>query len=192
MPGFERIARCLELSDADIDKAVASRGETKELIRRLTSIAKPNDGGPKILLLFARLALGNSDWMDGYLHIEITGDDHSSSIEVMTELGAGMRERLLPAIQLKVPLSEFARALERVPHMIQPLYVHAITPARLILSAMPPASDSQDFGKPISVISTPVGSPSVQPVPMPVVTSLPVPDFATKPPAPMGKPEDGP
>ncbi len=137
MPGFERITRCLELTDADLERAVGSSAETKALLKHLTSIARPNDGAPKILLLFARMAAGTCDWLDGELRLEITGDATTTAIEVMTELGGGMRERLLPAINFKVPFSEFARALERVPHMVQPLLVQAKDPNRLVLSAFP-------------------------------------------------------
>ena len=39
----------------------------------------------------------------------------------MSELGGGLRERVLPGFGLNVPLAEFTRAVERVPHMIAPL-----------------------------------------------------------------------
>jgi hypothetical protein len=142
MPGYERITRCLELTDEDLEKAVVSSAATKELIAHLVSIARPNDGAPKIILLFARMAAGSCDWLDGYLHLEITGDEQTSGIEVMTELGGGMRERVLPRITLGVPLSEFARALERAPHLVEPLVVQEVTAARVVLTALPepPAS----------------------------------------------------
>jgi hypothetical protein len=143
MPGFERLTRCLDLSEADMDAALASSTETRALLKHLVGIARPNDGAPKILLLFARMATGNCDWLDGGLRVEISGDDGASAIDVMTELGAGMRERLLPTFNVKVPVSEFARALDRFPHMVNPLAVQVDGPTRLVLTTLaeaPPGS----------------------------------------------------
>jgi hypothetical protein len=143
MSGYGRITRCLELTDADMDAALGSSGETRDLIKHLVSIARPNDGAPKILLLFARMAAGSCDWLDGGLRVEVSGDERASVIDVMTELGAGMRERLLPTFTLKVPVSEFARSLERFPHMVQPLAVHVEGAGRLVLTTLleaPPPS----------------------------------------------------
>jgi hypothetical protein len=49
---------------------------------------------------------------------------------------------VLPRITVGVPLSEFARALERAPHIVEPLVVQEVTPARVVLTALPepPAS----------------------------------------------------
>jgi hypothetical protein len=154
MPSFERITRCLELSDADMDAALASSTETRALLKHLVGIARPNDGAPKMLLLFARMATGNCDWLDGGLRVEVSGNEDACAIDVMTELGGGLRERLLPTFNLQVPISEFARSLERFPHMVQPLLVEAQGPSRLVLTTLaeaPPASvrgDAAAFTRP--------------------------------------------
>jgi hypothetical protein len=133
MGAFDHIARCISLGNEDVHDAVASRAGTKALLDHMAFIAKPNEGGPKILLIFARMATSACDWLDGELRVEIVGDGEISVIELMTELGGGLRERALPSFAVGVPLSEFVRAVERVPRMIQPLIVKAKTERRLVL-----------------------------------------------------------
>lgn len=135
MGNFKHLTRCLQLREGDIVTAVADRALCKELLEHLAAISKPNDGAPKILLVFARMATTACDWIDGELRIEIMGDGDVSVIELMSELGGGMRERVLPSFGLAVPLAEFTRAVERVPHMISPLTTKTKTARRVVFSA---------------------------------------------------------
>jgi len=132
---FAHLKRCLELRERDIVAAVAQREACKELLDHLAKISKPNDGAPKILLIFARMATTACDWIDGELRIEIMGDGDVSVVEMMSELGGGLRERVMPSFGLNVPLVEFTRAVERVPHMIAPLVTKTKTARRVIFSA---------------------------------------------------------
>ena len=135
MGNFSHLKRCLELREKDIVDAVASRALCRELLEHLAAISKPNDGAPKILLVFARMATTACDWIDGELRIEIMGDGDVSVVELMSELGGGLRERVLPSFGMSVPLAEFTRAVERVPHMIAPLTTKTKTARRVIFSA---------------------------------------------------------
>jgi hypothetical protein len=135
MDGFAHIARCLDLGEADITRALTTRDATRELLDHLSRIAKPSSGGPKVLLVLARLGTTACDWLDGDLRIEIVGDPQVSVVEIMTELGGGARERVFSAFVLQVPLDELTRAVERVPHMIAPLGVKVQTARRLVLTA---------------------------------------------------------
>jgi hypothetical protein len=133
MPTYDTINRCFELTDAIVAEATLSRGGTKALLDRLAKIAKPNEGAPKILLVFARMATGACEWLDGDLRVEMVGDGDLSVVDVMTELGGGLRERALPSFVVNVPVVEFARAVERVPRMIAPLNVRSKSERRLVL-----------------------------------------------------------
>jgi hypothetical protein len=133
MAAFEHITRCISVTDKDVEEAVVSRATAQALFDHLAKVAKPNEGAPKILLLFARMATTACDWLDGELRVELVGDGELSVFESMTELGGGLRERALPSFAVHVPLSEFVRAVERVPRMIEPLYVKSKTDRRLIL-----------------------------------------------------------
>jgi hypothetical protein len=137
MASFDHIQRCFSLGDDEMKQAVVSRSTTKALLDHLVGIAKPNEGAPKILLVFARMATSACDWLDGELRVEVLGDGEICVIEVMTELGGGLRERALPSMAVSVPLSEFVRAVDRVPRMVEPLVVKTKTDRRLVLVSKP-------------------------------------------------------
>ncbi len=132
---FGHLARCLDVREADIADAIASRHATKALLAHLAACSAPNTGVAKVLLVFARMATTACDWIDGDLQIELVGDDEVTVVEVMTELGGGLRERLFAPFSFRAPLVEFGRAIERVPHLIAPLAVQARSARRLSLSA---------------------------------------------------------
>ncbi len=132
---YAHIKRCLELSDRDITSAIADRRLAKALLDQLAKVSKPSDGAPKLLLMFAKIAAQQVDWIDGALRVELVGDGDSTTVEVLTELGLGMHERVFPSFKMSVPLEEFARAVERVPHMIEPLSIATSSEKRLVLTA---------------------------------------------------------
>jgi len=129
------IARCLDLNEADIVGAIVAREHTKALLMRLAAVSAPNTGVAKALLVFARMATTACDWIDGDLTIEMVEVDHATRVDVATELGGGLRERVFPPLVFQVPLEEFARAIERVAHMVAPLRIRAKTPHRIALGA---------------------------------------------------------
>lgn len=135
MTDFSRIKRGIDLSEPDVVSAIESRETTKELLTHFSTIARPNEGVAKVLLVFARMATQACDWLDGDLRVELVGDGDVTIIEVLSELGAGIREREFPPIVLNVPLAEFTRAVERVPHLIEPLMIQAKSAKRVVLSA---------------------------------------------------------
>lgn len=133
MTSFDHLKRCFELTDEDVALAVESREGTHELLRRMAEISQPNGGVAKLLLVFARLATTACDWLDGDLRIEISGTAESSSVELLSELGQGMRERLFPPLSFRAAVDEFTRAVERVPHMVKPLEIKLKSAKRLSL-----------------------------------------------------------
>jgi hypothetical protein len=135
MSGFAHVKRCLDVTDHDVAIAVAGRSAARALLHRMAEVSRPGDGAPKVLLVLARMASSACDWIDGDLRIEIIGDGEVSVVEVLTDLGAGMRERVLPPFTLKVPLRELTASMERVPHMIAPLALTSRSTRRLVLSA---------------------------------------------------------
>jgi len=127
--------RCIYLSKAEIARASESSADCRALLEHLAAIAKPHDGGPLLLLLFARLATAACDWLDGDLFILLEARrPWSTVVTVTTELGSGMREKVFPSIELAVPLDEFTGAVRRIPQMVHPL-VAEITQDQLLLSA---------------------------------------------------------
>ncbi len=132
---FTHLTRCMQLSDTDISQGLESRADCKRLLDRLSVISKANDGAPKLLMLFARLATNEVDWLDGELRIEVVGDEEACVVEVMSDLGGGLRERVFPAFVMNAPLLELTRAVERVPRVIAPLTTRLKTDRRIVFVA---------------------------------------------------------
>jgi hypothetical protein len=102
------------------------------------------------MMAVARLV--GQPWVEGDLRIELSGDDTSTTMNVICDYGVGIRERLLPLTRFEVPIDEFERALELAPKLVLPLRiteeqgklvltplatpearVHSITPPKLDL-----------------------------------------------------------
>jgi hypothetical protein len=135
MTKLAHIKRCLDITEKDIAHAVETRAACKALLDHIAEVAAPNQGAPKLLLLLARMATTACEWVDGDLRIEMVGDGEVTVVETMSELGGGMKERVLPPFTMSVPLNEFVRAVERVPHMITPLITKTVSPRRVVFSA---------------------------------------------------------
>jgi hypothetical protein len=135
MDDLRRIKSCFGLTPLHVSRAVDSgSAETKALLEHLASIARPNQGAPKLLLVFARMATSACEWLDGDLRVELVGDGDVTVFELLTELGGGLRERALPSFVVKVPLQEFVHAVERVPKMLEPLHVRVKSDRRIVLA----------------------------------------------------------
>ena len=141
--------RGIHLSKAAIIEATESRAQCKALLEHLSSISRPNDGAPLILLLFARLATLACDWLDGDLRVELESINstrgesekgkpaharNATLVTVMVEMGGGFREKVFSGIEIRAPLDELTGAIERVPQMVQPLLAKK-TPNGLVLTA---------------------------------------------------------
>lgn len=145
---FAVIESCIELTSEHAVEAASSLESIRAFLARMAEIARPDEGCPKVLMVVARLA--GQDWLDGELRAELTGDEASTTLTLISEFGAGIRERLLPAVTFKdVPLDEFSRALALAPALAQPLRVKdgggkivlapPQTPDEQMNSAPPPA-----------------------------------------------------
>jgi hypothetical protein len=132
---FAHIALCLDLQERDLADALRARETTKALLAHLAAISAPNTGVAKVLIVLSRMATTACNWIDGDLRIDVVGDEDETVIEVATELGGGLRERLFAPFSFRTPVEEFARAIDRVPHMIVPLVVRARSAHRVSLSA---------------------------------------------------------
>src|SRR5262252_439853 len=103
MGGFAHIKRGIDLSEVDVADAIASRESVKELLLHMSACSAPNTGGAKVLLMLARMGTTSCEWLEGDLRIEIMGDKDVSVVEVLIELGGGMRERVYPPFPFKTP-----------------------------------------------------------------------------------------
>ncbi len=183
------IKRCLDIAEKDIAAAVETREACKVLLDHISKIAAANQGAPKLLLVLARMATTACDWVDGELRIEMVGDGEVTVVELMSELGGGMRERVLPSFSLNVPLAEFTRAVERVPHMIEPLTTKVASPRRVVFTASQDVRKSTVPPPPVEIgKSSLYEAPSGSRLPSAVPAAPPAPTPAAGRPAGPGKP----
>lgn len=131
---FAHITRCLDLQEADVVEALGGRDTSRALLAHLAAISAPGTGAAKVLLVFARMATAACDWIDGDLCIDVFSKADVTVIEVATELGGGLRERVFAPMSFRAPIAEFARAIDRVPHLIVPLVMRAKSARRVSLA----------------------------------------------------------
>lgn len=137
---------CADLSAADLEKALGSRDLCAALLRRMSTISAPSTGVPAVVSVFAALASVACDWIDGDLAIEMEERDERTHVMVLTELGAGMRERVFQPFVLGAPLAEIATAIDQTPALVGGLLVkriswkrlHLVAAAEVRKSTMPP------------------------------------------------------
>ena len=110
MGAIGELRRCRDLTEEHAQEAAASAEKLVVLLERVALVARPGDGGSKLLSTLERIA-SSSRWVDGAVCIEISGDDVDSTLEIFVDHGA-MRERLVPATVLAVPVEEFILAVE--------------------------------------------------------------------------------
>jgi hypothetical protein len=145
------LTSCRELTPEHADEAVRSLESLRLLIARLTEIGEPEDGAPKVLIVFARLARGDVPWLEGDVTVEIVGNDERTFVDVFKEEGWGIKERLLPQSRFRVPFDEFERAVEISAKRFAPLKV-TTTSGKIVLTtagagatgAKPPAVELDD------------------------------------------------
>jgi hypothetical protein len=135
MAGYAHITRCAELTEGDIVGALGDRRLSKVLLERLAKVARAGEGAPKVLHLLARMAGKEVDWIEGVLRVEVLAEGDGVSIEVLTDLGAGMQERLFPSLKMGAPFKEFSRMVEHMPRTLEPLVVVKKATNRMVLEA---------------------------------------------------------
>jgi len=135
MGGYAHITRCAELSEDDIVSALEDRRSAKMLLDRLARVAQPNEGAPKVLHFLGRMAKGEVDWIDGTLHVEVIAEGDTVRVDVLSDVGIGMQERLFPSLKMAAPFEEFTRMVDLMPRMFEPLAVVTEEAKRLVLEA---------------------------------------------------------
>lgn len=132
------LVSCRDLTAEHADEAVRSLESLRLLVARLTEVGEPEDGAPKVLIVFARLARGDVAWLEGDVTVEITGNDTRTLIDVFKEEGWGIKERLVPQARFRAPFDEFERAVEISAKRFAPLKV-TMQANKILLSSAPDA-----------------------------------------------------
>lgn len=118
MPRFEELESCAELTAEQAADAASSQPRMRKFLEWAAATARPDEGAPKILQAIAKL--GEADWVEGTLYIDIAGDDSVTRLSIFADFGFGIRERLLPLARLSAPFDEFVRAVKLAPKLIAP------------------------------------------------------------------------
>lgn len=145
MPDFSHITACNDVSEEEIERALAPARSFDEasprerliaLAARMAEVATPGAGAPRLLSLAARAAA--RDWLEGKLFVRLIGDHEVSVLELLVDDGLS-RQRILGPLRVDVPLDEFGDALEAEPALFEPLIPIEWTDRRMLLesSAMP-------------------------------------------------------
>ncbi len=192
VPRIDALESCSDLSADEADSALASADSLKALLARCAEVARNGEGVVNVLAVVARLSRGEAPWLEGDVRAELTpeGDDRTV-LALYTDLGFGLRERLVPPTTFPVAFAELAQAVSLAPALIEPLQARR-EDRRLVLGrqvselseAPPPAFD---IG-PSSAPGRPSGQPTVPPIAPP--TSGVRGDVGTAPPeeAPHSRP----
>jgi hypothetical protein len=90
-----------------------------------------------LLALFGQLASPSCHWLEGELAVELFEDDDGVRVRVLEEVGGGMRERVLPTITLRMPLSEVLAEVYETPELLGDLRIERVSSrcAMLLLAA---------------------------------------------------------
>jgi len=113
--------RCVDLNEDHIDEALVSVEAMRRLLEHMARIAKPKEGGAKILVAISRIATTACEWLEGALHVEVDELIGATEIAVMSDLGGGVRELIFPRLLLAVEHDELVRAVKLAPRLITPL-----------------------------------------------------------------------
>ena len=132
---YAHIKRCFDVTNDDIVAAVESREATLALLRHLAAVSQPDTGGPKVVLVFAMMATAACEWLDGALRVDLKASGSKTNIDVTSELGGGLLERVFPTLRLDVEIGELARTISRAEKRIAPLRVQSSTATRIVLIA---------------------------------------------------------
>lgn len=169
---FAHIVNCVDLSDADIRAALLSSEDAQALFAHLGKVSAHGKGAAKTLLLLSQMGTNACLWFEGDLVIDIVGDEDACVIEVMSELGVGMRERIFPSVGFHAKLSEFETAFERFPKLVFPLAVAHRNRTRLTLRVAESVRKSTAPPPPIRLSEA--SMLAAKPVHIPKHTPLPI------------------
>ena len=110
---YASLARCSDLTERDLVAALISRDECAALLERIAKMPAERASTRAFLGLLARLATPACTWLEGELAVELFDDEGGTKVRVMSEIGAGYRERVLPVVVLAQSNEDIVALVER-------------------------------------------------------------------------------
>jgi hypothetical protein len=100
-----------------------------------------------LLALFAQLGSPACLWLEGDLAVELFEEDDGVRVRVLEEVGGGLRERVLPTITLRMPLSAVLAEVYDTPELLGDLRIERVSSrcAMLLLASEEEAGPSSVF-----------------------------------------------
>lgn len=80
-----------------------------------------------LLALFSQLGSPHCLWLEGDLAVELFEEDDGVRVRVLEEVGGGMRERVLPAVTLRMSLSVVLAEVYETPELLGDLRVEPVS-----------------------------------------------------------------
>jgi hypothetical protein len=144
---YAPLARCSEIPEKDVIAALVSRGECAALLQRIAADPSARSAARALLELVGRLATPACAWLEGELAVELFEENEGMKVRVMSELGAGLRERVLPAITIGLALDDLLVIFEKRRYLTALLRVERVSSrcALLLASPLEAAPMSTDF-----------------------------------------------
>jgi hypothetical protein len=99
-----------------------TQDEMASFLRSVAAAACPGEGCAKSLAGVVRV-LRRCPWLDGELRMELAANGSLTTVHVFSEQG-GVRERILPAVDMDLPLDEIEETLHHAPDLFAPLRMH--------------------------------------------------------------------
>jgi hypothetical protein len=117
-----------ELAERDVLAALLSREECAALLTRIAARPPARSGALPLLALLGQLATPACTWLDGGdLAVELFDEEGLTKVRVMSELGAGLRERMLPVVTIDHPLDELAATFEESGDLVARLRLERVS-----------------------------------------------------------------
>lgn len=97
----------------------------RQLLTRIAEIAQPEQGWVRLLKVLAKIPECGGEWLEGELQVDLRGgENNTTTLELYSVLGVGIRERIFPMFTLNIPIDEFQRAVVLSPEVVRPLRAH--------------------------------------------------------------------
>jgi hypothetical protein len=109
-----RSARVAEVSDRDVLAALMSRDACAALLARIAASAAARRRARALVALLSQVATPACTWREGDLAVELFEEEGATNVRVMSEIGAGLREQILPVVTIGQPLDQLVTAFESV------------------------------------------------------------------------------
>lgn len=115
MGSFSHVARCADLTRADILAALVSPDATYELCARLSFVSRSGESAEAVLRVFSLLASGSADWLRGELRVTVEASGAHAIVTAFERREDGRFTELFPPLRFALSLTELRLLVESQP-----------------------------------------------------------------------------